>query len=121
MSLVFYPAEPLPNAPFSYRFKNPNAVIPLSMSKDGYASKVLDGNQESAKSGAVFTVPKQDSEAYFDKLVHAELEIHVSNHANDEFYYQNLPDELAQPTSGIFGKGPFKQLEVYIDNVLVGK
>ncbi|KAJ3132467.1 hypothetical protein HK100_005268 [Physocladia obscura] len=53
-------------------------------------------------------------------IAKAELEFFVSHHQNDEFYYLNVPDSIAQPSEGLYGGGTFKELEVYIDGEQVG-
>ncbi|KAJ3094696.1 hypothetical protein HDU97_007706 [Phlyctochytrium planicorne] len=89
----------------------PDVLIPLSVSKESYSYVTLQGEGKAAD----FTVqglPKN--------IAKAELEYHVSNHANDEFYYTNVPDSYANPSNGIFGHGPFKELRAFVDGNLAG-
>ncbi|XP_062109003.1 peptide-N4-(N-acetyl-beta-glucosaminyl)asparagine amidase A-like [Humulus lupulus] len=52
----------------------------------------------------------------------AVLEVYVSFHENDEFWYSNLPDEYieANNLTGTPGNGPFREVLVSLDGVVVG-
>ncbi|BBG96206.1 hypothetical protein Prudu_004947 [Prunus dulcis] len=52
----------------------------------------------------------------------AVLEVYVSFHENDEFWYSNLPNEYiaANNLSGTPGNGPFREVVVSLDGEVVG-
>ncbi|XP_059662722.1 peptide-N4-(N-acetyl-beta-glucosaminyl)asparagine amidase A-like [Cornus florida] len=52
----------------------------------------------------------------------AVLEVYVSFHENDEFWYGNLPNEYiaANNLTGVAGNGPFREVVVSLDDVVVG-
>lgn len=52
----------------------------------------------------------------------AVLEVYVSFHENDEFWYSNLPNDYirANNLSGTPGNGPFREVLVSVDGVVVG-
>ncbi|KAJ3332790.1 hypothetical protein HDU76_013118 [Blyttiomyces sp. JEL0837] len=109
VSIDFYAATPSSPVPSSV----PDLLIPLSASKTSYAIVTLDGSGKAAE----FTVPAGSLPR---NIARAELEYYVSNHANDEFYYTNVPDSYAQPDLGVFGHGTHKELQVLLDGKLVG-
>lgn len=51
---------------------------------------------------------------------HAEMEIFFSHHAQDEFWYGNVPLQLADADKGLYPGGTFKELQVFIDSTLIG-
>ncbi|KAJ9083240.1 hypothetical protein DSO57_1036607 [Entomophthora muscae] len=59
-----------------------------------------------------FNVPKQSVER-------AELEVFLSGHSCDEFTYLNTPTEHAK-ANGECEMGPYRELEVYLDDHFVG-
>ncbi|KAK3026473.1 hypothetical protein RJ639_041770 [Escallonia herrerae] len=52
----------------------------------------------------------------------AVLEVYVSFHENDEFWYGNLPNEYitANNLTGTPGNGPFREVVVSLDGVVIG-
>ncbi|KAF8025878.1 hypothetical protein BT93_F2645 [Corymbia citriodora subsp. variegata] len=52
----------------------------------------------------------------------AVLEVYVSFHENDEFWYGNLPNEYieANNLTGLAGNGPFREVVVSLDGAVVG-
>ncbi|KAJ7293861.1 peptide N-acetyl-beta-D-glucosaminyl asparaginase amidase A-domain-containing protein [Mycena rebaudengoi] len=58
-----------------------------------------------------------------DSAVEAYVEIFCSGNSLEEFWYLNTPDEFvpAFPEStGVIGKGPFREVQVLVDNQLAG-
>jgi hypothetical protein len=104
LSLTFYAATASNPVPQNV----PDTLVPLAASQDSYGSFVLTGSGHAAE----ITI-----EPLPTNIRKAELEYFVSNHAADEFYYMNVPDPLAQPENGIFGKGVVKELQVLLDGV----
>ncbi|KAF5361623.1 hypothetical protein D9758_007375 [Tetrapyrgos nigripes] len=61
------------------------------------------------------TLPETAIEAYVELL--------VSGNAAEEFWYQNAPDEFVDAFSteaGIIGKGPFREVQILVDEKLAG-
>ncbi|KAI8807774.1 peptide N-acetyl-beta-D-glucosaminyl asparaginase amidase A-domain-containing protein [Cladochytrium replicatum] len=88
----------------------PDGVIPLSASKTTYGSfNIVDKTTEAVITNV--TLPTN--------AVDASILFHVSNHQSDEFYYTNVPDNLAIPDYGIYGAGPVKEIQIYIDGQLI--
>ncbi|KAJ7922958.1 peptide N-acetyl-beta-D-glucosaminyl asparaginase amidase A-domain-containing protein [Mycena leptocephala] len=61
------------------------------------------------------TLPNSAVEAY--------VEIFCSGNSAEEFWYLNTPDEFVQDfpeSSGLIGKGPFREVQVLVDNKLAG-
>ncbi|KAK0527855.1 hypothetical protein OC842_004731 [Tilletia horrida] len=53
------------------------------------------------------------------------VEIYASGTSQDEFWYSNVPSQLAEQVPnaadlGLFGGGPYREVQLYIDNVLAG-
>ncbi|KAI9330490.1 peptide N-acetyl-beta-D-glucosaminyl asparaginase amidase A-domain-containing protein [Zopfochytrium polystomum] len=89
----------------------PDALIALTQPSPDF-SPTLSGGKAASFPIPAGTIPPN--------VVRAELEYVVSNHANDEFYYFNVPDSLANPDNGVFGGGTFKELSVALDGTVVG-
>ncbi|KAJ3103036.1 hypothetical protein HDU96_009414 [Phlyctochytrium bullatum] len=108
MKIEFYPATDKykPDAETV-----PDVLVPLGAKKDSYGYVLLQGTGAAAEF-SVSDLPKN--------IRKAELEYFVSNHATDEFYYLNTPDSYANPDNGIYGKGPFKELQAFVDGQLAG-
>jgi hypothetical protein len=51
-------------------------------------------------------------------IIRAEIEVYVSGHSNDEFWYFNTPNEYAE-SLGTYGGGAYKECQVYINDKLV--
>lgn len=52
-------------------------------------------------------------------VVRAMVDLYVSGHACEEFFYSNVPDELA-PATGECGGGTYRELELHIDGIPAG-
>ncbi|KAJ7642299.1 peptide N-acetyl-beta-D-glucosaminyl asparaginase amidase A-domain-containing protein [Mycena rosella] len=58
-----------------------------------------------------------------DTAVEAYVEVFCSGNSAEEFWYLNTPDEFVQDfpaSSGLIGKGPFREIQVLIDDQLAG-
>ncbi|KAJ3216360.1 hypothetical protein HDU67_009628 [Dinochytrium kinnereticum] len=108
LKLEFYPTSDAFPAPTEVI---PDVLIPLGTSSETYGYSLLQGDGKSADF-RVSSLPKN--------IRRAEIEYFVSNHAHDEFYYTNVPDSYANPDNGIYGKGPYKELQFFIDGQLAG-
>ncbi|KAJ3379624.1 hypothetical protein HDU84_006515 [Entophlyctis sp. JEL0112] len=106
VSLTFYPATSKHPVPPTV----PDVLIPL-YAPGTYPYVTLDGSGKAANFHAS-GIPKN--------IKKAEIEYFVSHHSNDEFYYVNVPDSLAQPDEGLYGSGTFKELQVYVDGQQIG-
>lgn len=61
------------------------------------------------------TIPSTTQQAF--------VEIYVSGNSNEEFWYPNTPDgflDYFPASTGLVGKGPFREIQLLIDNKLVG-
>ncbi|CAN1168275.1 Peptide-N4-(N-acetyl-beta-glucosaminyl)asparagineamidase A [Linum perenne] len=90
-------------------------ILPISRTpplNDGLWFEIQNSNQESFKE---FVIPLN---------VHrAVLEVYVSFHESDEFWFTNFPNDyiVANNISGALGNGPFREVVVSLDdNVTVG-
>ncbi|KAJ3313641.1 hypothetical protein HDV04_001651 [Boothiomyces sp. JEL0838] len=95
-----------------YKGKNrdaPDSVLPLSLSNSTYGWATLPTTNLTT-----FVLPKLPP-----NLERAEVEIYVSGHGNDEFWYTNLPNALAQPQNQLFGGGTYKEIDLFINSKLV--
>ncbi|KAJ3016060.1 UNVERIFIED_CONTAM: hypothetical protein HDU68_012446 [Siphonaria sp. JEL0065] len=106
IALTFYAANKQNPKPATV----PVVLIPLQ-SGGQYPHVVLNG-KGTAANFALSNLPKN--------IKRAELEYFVSPHQSDEFYYLNVPDQVANPDYGIYGSGNFKELTVAIDGKQVG-
>ncbi|VVA38662.1 PREDICTED: peptide-N4-(N-acetyl-beta-glucosaminyl)asparagine [Prunus dulcis] len=89
-------------------------ILPISRNlplNDGLWFEVQNSNDTELKE---FKIPQN---AY-----RAVLEVYVSFHENDEFWYSNLPNEYiaANNLSGTPGNGPFREFVVSLDGEVVG-
>ncbi|XP_054816690.1 peptide-N4-(N-acetyl-beta-glucosaminyl)asparagine amidase A-like [Prosopis cineraria] len=119
----FYPPEK--KALSSHRPKSKNSapglggpadlILPISRDfpiKDGLWFEIENSTDTKSKE---FKIPQN---AY-----RAVLEVYVSFHENDEFWYSNLPNEYLTAnnlTDEVPGNGPFRYVEVTIDSHTVG-
>ncbi|KAI8841377.1 peptide N-acetyl-beta-D-glucosaminyl asparaginase amidase A-domain-containing protein [Chytridium lagenaria] len=101
--MEFYPGE-------IRREVVPDVLVPLGKAM-GYGYEVLNGLGGKAEFGTG-KLPRN--------VGRVEVEYFVSNHARDEFYYTNVPDSYANPDNGVYGGGPYKELQVLVDGQLAG-
>ncbi|KAL2919902.1 hypothetical protein HK105_200819 [Polyrhizophydium stewartii] len=105
----FYPANSYHRPPESV----PNLLFPVSASNSTYGWLLLPKSGSATGIGA--TVPRLPTNA-----IRAEIEVFLSGHANDEFWYGNVPDAIADPNNGLYPGTTFKELQVFVNNRLVG-
>lgn len=89
-------------------------IIPISQ-EDGFSGgHWFEIATENDTVSASFSPPKN--------ILRAVLEICVSFHGTDEFWYTNPPNDYleANGLSGYPGNGPFREVQVFLDDVLVG-
>ncbi|KAJ7171872.1 peptide N-acetyl-beta-D-glucosaminyl asparaginase amidase A-domain-containing protein [Mycena crocata] len=58
-----------------------------------------------------------------DSAIEAYVEVSCSGNSAEEFWYLNTPDEFVQTfpaSTGIIGKGPFREVQVLVDDKLAG-
>ncbi|MCO5549331.1 hypothetical protein L7F22_002800 [Adiantum nelumboides] len=89
-------------------------VIPISKSDGFSGGHWFDLATENDTAFASFSPPRN--------ILRAVLEICVSFHGTDEFWYTNPPNDYleANGLSGYPGNGPFREVQVFLDDVLVG-
>lgn len=88
----------------------PDLIVPISKSNTSYGWFTVEPNSV-GKNYKLVTLPLNTEELY--------LELLLSHHQCDEFYYSNPPDSYAQPL-GWCGGGPFREVQVLVDDELVG-
>lgn len=88
----------------------PDLVLPISKSNSTYGWFTVEPNSV-GKNYKLVTLPLNTEELY--------LEVFLSHHQCDEFYYANPPDAYAKPL-GWCGGGPFREVQVLVDDELVG-
>lgn len=86
-------------------------IYPLSASALSYGWFVISSKEDVLE----FDLPVLPS-----NTIKIQLDTFWSAHQDDEFWYFNVPNNIASPSQGIFGGGSFKELSVFIDGVLVG-
>ena len=86
----------------------PDYVFPISKSSDNYGWYQLE------EMGTHTLTAKLPNNA-----IRAELEVFISGHGRDEFWYGNDP-EIDMPDLGVFKGGPYKELIVYLNDQLIG-
>lgn len=116
----FYPAEEdlsyghdLGNSIPAYG-SNADLILPISRNlplNDGLWFEVENSTDTESKE---FKIPRN--------VYRAVLEVYVSFHENDEFWYGNFPSEYidANNLSGVGGNGPFREVVVSLDKQVVG-
>ncbi|KAM1655620.1 hypothetical protein ACFX14_007916 [Malus domestica] len=122
ISIHFYPAEK--NLNYNYEKKLGNLasgyhswadlILPISRNlplNDGLWFKIQNSTDTQLKE---FEIPQN--------VYRAVLEVYVSFHENDEFWYSNAPNEYiaANNLSGTPGNGPFREVVVSLDGEVVG-
>lgn len=114
LSAEFYKPLATAKSPLSIVKKasasKPDLVVPVSKSNTSYGWFTVEPNSV-GKNYKLVTLPLNTEELY--------LELFLSHHQCDEFYYSNPPDSYAQPL-GWCGSGPFREVQVLVDDELVG-
>jgi hypothetical protein len=94
----------------SEEFEVADVIMPLSASKSSYGWYTLPiGNKPMYHD--IPTIPNNTIKAF--------VEVFVSPHSQDEFWYGNIPGS-GVPESGLYGSGPFKEVQLWINDRLVG-
>jgi hypothetical protein len=91
--------------------KKPDAIIPLSASSNYYGWFTVEPSSK-GKNKKQITVPTNVEELY--------LELFLSHHGCDEFWYTNPPTKYANATGNECGNGAFREVQVLIDGEFVG-
>ncbi|WMV39653.1 hypothetical protein MTR67_033038 [Solanum verrucosum] len=109
----FYPTEKVRN-PFKGFDSGADLIVPISRNlplNDGLWFEIENSTDVQSKE---FKIPQN--------VYRAVLEIYVSFHENDEFWYGNLPNDYitANNCSDIAGNGAFREVIVSLDDVVVG-
>ncbi|KAJ9153505.1 hypothetical protein P3X46_026934 [Hevea brasiliensis] len=121
ITLHFYPAEErvryngdgLNNMKGAHVSK-PDLILPFSRNlplNDGLWFEIENSTATQSKE---FEIPQN--------VYRAVLEVYVSFHENDEFWYSNYPNEyiIANNLTGSPGNGPFREVVVSLDGEIVG-
>lgn len=113
VTIHFYPAEKIKNLDDEL-VGGADLILPISRNlplNDGLWFEIKNSADVESKE---FKIPQN---AY-----RAVLEVYVSFHENDEFWYSNLPNEYidANNLDGTPGNGPFREVLVSMDGTLVG-
>eukprot|EP00842_Homolaphlyctis_polyrhiza_P007103 jgi/Hompol1/982/HPOL_005476-RA len=93
----------------------PNVVIPISASTDSYGWFTLPNRTLPDSGVGAFVTSQLPTNA-----IKAEIEVFISGHGNDEFWYFNTPNEIASADNGVFPGGSYKDVQVSIDGKVVG-
>ncbi|KAM7498624.1 hypothetical protein LguiA_023038 [Lonicera macranthoides] len=117
VTIHFYPAEKIKNLDDELvdgYVGGADLILPISRNlplNDGLWFEIKNSAAVESKE---FKIPQN---AY-----RAVLEVYISFHENDEFWYSNLPNEyiVANNLDGTPGNGPFREVLVSLDGTLVG-
>ncbi|KAK7064714.1 peptide N-acetyl-beta-D-glucosaminyl asparaginase amidase A-domain-containing protein [Favolaschia claudopus] len=108
LSATFYPPTKLfPSA------NTADSIIPLSNRDPALPNFFTIQDDVGAVTNV--TLPSSAVEAY--------VEVFCSGNSAEEFWYLNTPDEFVQDfpdSTGLVGKGPFREVQVLIDETLAG-
>ncbi|PIA42184.1 hypothetical protein AQUCO_02100210v1 [Aquilegia coerulea] len=122
ITLHFYPAEEHPQYPFKPKHADlksgydfpADLILPISRNlplKDGQWFLVQNSTDVQLKK---FSIPRNAYKAV--------LEVYLSPHQSDEFWYGNPPNDylLANNLTNSPGNGPFREIVVTLDGMVVG-
>ncbi|KAF5186292.1 Peptide-N4-(N-acetyl-beta-glucosaminyl)asparagine amidase A [Thalictrum thalictroides] len=119
ITLHFYPAEEHPqhrkHADLESGYDSPaHLILPISRNlplNDGQWFVVQNSTDVQLKK---FSIPRN--------VYKAVLEVYLSPHQNDEFWYGNPPNDylLANNLTNTPGNGPFREIVVTLDDMVVG-
>ncbi|XP_010465415.1 PREDICTED: peptide-N4-(N-acetyl-beta-glucosaminyl)asparagine amidase A-like [Camelina sativa] len=99
----------------SYGYSSPQADMILPVSRDlplndGLWFEIVSSNDSKYKE---FEIPRN--------VYRAVLEVYVSFHENDEFWYGNLPNDFVTANNlSVAGNGPFREVVVSLDGDVAG-
>ena len=88
----------------------PDMIVPLSVSDSSYGWFSLPLAEGIPAYATLPPIPQT--------ATRAQVKVYLSAHGNDEFWYSNVPND--QQADGIFGGGSFKEVQLFIDDKLVG-
>lgn len=113
ITIHFYPEVKSDNSLLKHE-SPADLILPLSRSlplNDGLWFKIENSTDVGLKE---FKIPQNSYRAV--------LEVYVSFHENDEFWYSNLPNDYieANNLTGTPGNGPFREVVVSLDGEVVG-
>ncbi|KAL2496514.1 Peptide-N4-(N-acetyl-beta-glucosaminyl) asparagine amidase A protein [Forsythia ovata] len=121
VTLHFYPAEEkygksdVDYGELDYGFgSGADLILPISRNlplNDGLWFEIENSTDVESKE---FKIPPN--------VYRAVLEVYISFHENDEFWYGNYPNEYIEVNNltGVPGNGPFREVVVSLDNTVVG-
>ncbi|TXG74796.1 hypothetical protein ES288_1Z010200v1 [Gossypium darwinii] len=95
-------------------YSKADLILPISQDRslnDGLWFEVRNSNETKSKQ---FQIP--------ENVYRAVLEVHISFHENDEFWYGNFQNDYiaANNLSDTPGNGPFREVVIYLDGEVVG-
>ncbi|KAK0506502.1 peptide N-acetyl-beta-D-glucosaminyl asparaginase amidase A-domain-containing protein [Armillaria luteobubalina] len=108
LKAMFY--APTPNFPTP---RTSDLIIPFSNLSPTVANYFTLDSDTGATT--LVSLPDNTTEAY--------VEIFCSGNSAEEFWYLNTPDEFTQYfpySTGVIGKGPFREVQVFVDDKLFG-
>ncbi|CAL5405945.1 unnamed protein product [Camellia sinensis] len=113
ITIHFYPAEVDFNSDNWFR-SGADLILPISRNlplNDGLWFEIENSTDVESKK---FKIPQN--------VYRAVLEVYVSFHGDDEFWYANLPNEyiIANDLTDTPGNGPFREVVVSLDGIVVG-
>ncbi|XP_038685687.1 peptide-N4-(N-acetyl-beta-glucosaminyl)asparagine amidase A-like [Tripterygium wilfordii] len=122
ITIYFYPAEDNSNSNHVHNVDHSeftdgskaDLIIPISRNLPLNNGLWFEIDNESNKKSKEFKIPQN--------VYRAVLEVYVSFHEKDEFWYGNLPKEYSDVNNlaDIPGNGPFREVVVYLDGEVVG-
>ncbi|DAZ96130.1 TPA: LOW QUALITY PROTEIN: hypothetical protein N0F65_008709, partial [Lagenidium giganteum] len=101
----FYKPRDVEKAP-----KKPDLVLPVSASTTNYGWFRVEPSS-AGSNFKMIEVPRNTEELY--------MELFLSHHQCDEFFYGNAPNDYANATQSC-GGGPFREVQVLVDGDVVG-
>ncbi|KAL7129450.1 hypothetical protein ABFS83_13G066700 [Erythranthe nasuta] len=112
LTFHFYPAEE--EIGLSGSGSGADLILPISRNpplNDGYWFEIENSTDVESKE---FEIPQNTYRAV--------LEVYVSFHENDEFWFGNFPNEYitANNLTGYAGNGPFREVVVGLDDLVIG-
>ncbi|KAL8032013.1 hypothetical protein ABFX02_13G066200 [Erythranthe guttata] len=113
LTFHFYPAEEEIGLGFGSG-SGADLILPISRTpplNDGYWFEIENSTDVESKE---FEIPQNTYRAV--------LEVYVSFHENDEFWFGNFPNEYiaANNLTGYAGNGPFREVVVSLDDLVIG-
>ncbi|XP_068666036.1 peptide-N4-(N-acetyl-beta-glucosaminyl)asparagine amidase A-like [Aristolochia californica] len=118
ITLHFYPAEE----------EHPNSAAYLGNNFDSHPDLIIPISRNLPLNDGLWFIVENSTDTQFKEFVvprntyRAVLEVFVSFHSSDEFWYTNPPDEYikANNLTGVPGNGSFREVVVSLDGKTVG-